>query len=192
MSFIGPPEGYIFQVCTYQHKYPTWLRCKNEEQLRQYITSPIIIAHGFDFGVRIVHQSSYLNIVGDVLGVGRYAKEGNICIFHEGMFIEGDDGIPVQVGHTFLSMDDTLPEIDEHWLGVELPFENYVGGEWFDDEEGFDDEERWIEQNEKELDEKELDGKIEVVSIPLHIVTHLESGACIGLMSHLFPEALLP
>jgi hypothetical protein len=188
MSYIRLPEGYIFQVCTHQHKYLTWLKCKNGEQLRQYITSPIIIAHGFDFGVRIVHQSSYPDIVvGDVLGVGRYAKEGNICIFHEGMFIEEDDGIPVQVGHTFLSMGDTLPEIDEHWLGVELSSGNFVDGEWFDDEKGFDDEERWIEQNEKELD-----GKIEVVSIPLHIVTHLESGACVGLMSHLFPEALLP
>jgi hypothetical protein len=188
MSYIGLPEGYIFQVCTHQHKDLTWIRCNTEERLRQYITSPIIIAHGFDFEVRIVHQGSYLDIVmGDVLGVGRYAKEGDICIFHEGMFIEGDDGIPVQVGHVFLSMKDTLPKIDEHWLGVELPFENYAGREWFDDEKGFDDEERWIEQNEKELD-----GKIEVVSIPLHIVTHLESGTCVGLMSHLFPEALLP
>jgi hypothetical protein len=188
MSLIGPPEGCIFQICSHQHKDLTWIRCNTEERLRQYITSPIIIAHGFDFGVRIVHQSSYLDIVvGKVLGVGRYTKEGDICIFHEGMFIEGNDGIPVQVGHVFLSMKDTLPKIDEHWLEVEFPFENYLDGEWFDDEKGFDDEEKWIEQNEKELD-----GKIEVVSIPLRIVTRLESGACVGLMSHLFPEALLP
>lgn len=118
----------------------------------------------------------------EVLGMGVYAKVGDICLFQEHMLLETEDGKLVQIGNVFLSSEDMpQPSLWEF-------FENEL---WLDDEpwiEAWNEEEnrlleaQWIEPS------KEPDYQVEVDIFPYHILTLEESGACIGLMKHLYPN----